>query len=163
MNKGVLFVSIFCKVKALDFYLLIFFYLKIILFLGLMTIYVECRPDETPSTEKINVEDTDDEFVIKKPDSNDPTYNEFLDELYQHDKSKGPSSSKSKRFAEAGNDYEKITVDSPKEFDIPAKPEANKDENYDQFLSHLYRHDELKRSRRMIVFRHDLSKKLKSV
>lgn len=128
-----------------------------------MAIHVECRPEENPSTQKINVEDTDDEFIIKKPASNDPTYNEFLDELYQHDKSKTPTSSKTKRFAEEGNDNEKLSVDSPKEFDIPAKPEANKDENYDLFLSHLYRHDELKRSRRMIVFRHDLSKKLKSV
>lgn len=123
-----------------------------------MVTLVECRPSqEIPSADKINVEDTDDEFIIKKPESKDPTYNEFLDELYQHDKSKVPSS-KTKRFAGEMDGNEKLTVDSPKEFDIPAKPEAHKDENYDQFLSHLYRHDELKRSRRTIVFRHDLSK-----
>lgn len=117
---------------------------------SLTTFCVNCHPAEDPSKATINVQDTDDEFIIMKPsNTNDPTYDKFLDELYRHDESKKP---KSKRSSEAESD--KITVESPEEFEIPVKPSANTDENYDQFLSHLYRHDELKRSRRMIVFRH---------
>lgn len=122
--------------------------------LSLLTFYVQCRPEEPSKTDTINVEDTDDEFVIKKPVSNGPTYDKFLDELYRHDESKTPIS-KAKRNAEEGNDHEKLPVETPEEFNIPAKPDEHQDQNYDQFLSHLYRHDELKRSRRMIVFRHE--------
>lgn len=110
---------------------------------------MDCRPEDTPSSDKINVNDTDDEFVIKKPEIKDQAYDKFLDELYQHDEAKKP---KSKRNAE--NVEEKLTVESPQEFEIPVKPVNPGDENYDKFLTHLYRHDELKRSRRMIVFRH---------
>ena len=114
---------------------------------------MNCRPEE-PTTDRINVEDTDDEFIISKPASNGPKYDEFLDELYRHDANKTPIS-KTKRDAEEGNGHEKLPVETPEEFNIPNKPEEHHDENYDQFLTHLYRHDELKRSRRMIVFRHD--------
>jgi hypothetical protein len=125
--------------------------LQIMVVLGLSAILVNCRPED-PRTDTINVQDTDDEFIIKKPDTTDPAYNEFIDELYKHDENKKP---KSKRNVEDEEGHVKLTVESPKEFEIPVKPESHTDENYDQFLSHLYRHDELKRSRRMIVFRHD--------
>lgn len=128
--------------------------------LSLTTFCVLCRPT-TSSSAPINVEDTDDEFIIKKPVSNDPAYEEFFDELHRHDDSK--NASKSKRSAEEGNGHEKLTVAAPEEFDIPVKPQDHGDDNYDQFLTKLYRHDELKRSRRMIVFRHDSLKKSPSV
>lgn len=121
--------------------------------LSLATFTVFCRPEES-TIHSINVEDTDDEFIIHKPASNGPTYDKFLDELYRHDDSKTPIS-KTKRNAEEGNGHEKLPVETPEEFNIPLKPEEHQDQNYDQFLNHLYRHDELKRSRRMIVFRHD--------
>lgn len=95
--------------------------------------------------------DTDDEFIITKPEKKDEAYDKFLDELYQHDEAKKP---KSKRNANEENVGEKLTVESPEEFEIPVKPVEHEDENYDKFVTHLYRHDELKRSRRMIVFRH---------
>lgn len=125
-----------------------------------MILCVDCRPGDTPqdaSTDKINVEDTDDEFVIKKPDdANDPSYNQFISELYQHDQEKtSQQPPKAKRSADEETVPEKLTVESPKEFDIPVKPPVHQDENYDQFVTHLYRHDELKRSKRMIIFRHD--------
>lgn len=124
-----------------------------VVILCLTTYYVvQCRPEEA-TTDRINVEDTDDEFIIKKPASNGPTYDKFLDELYRHDESKTPIA---RRSAEEGNGHEKLPLETPEEFNIPKKPEEHHDENYDQFLSHLYRHDELKRSRRMIVFRHDI-------
>lgn len=134
--------------------------LQIFVALSLTTFCVLCHP-ETSSSAPINVEDTDDEFIIKKPDSKDPAYAEFFEELHRHDEDK--SASKSKRSAEEGNDHEKLTVEAPQEFEIPVKPHEHGDENYDQFLTHLYRHDELKRSRRMIVFRHDFLKKSPSV
>lgn len=111
---------------------------------------MNCRPEDTPS-DKINVPDSDDEFIITKPDIKDQAnYDKFLDELYQHDEAKKP---KTKRDAEE-KVGEKLTVELPEEFDVPVKPVAHEDEHYDQFLTHLYRHDELKRSKRMIVFRH---------
>lgn len=120
--------------------------------LSLTVFCANARPDST-ATDVINVEDTDDEFIIKKPEgASDPSYDKFLEELYKHDEGKKTTTVKSKRSAE-----EKITVESPEEFDIPVKPPVHQDENYDQFLSHLYRHDEQKneRTKRMIVFRHD--------
>lgn len=111
---------------------------------------INCRPENSTPSNKINVDDTDDEFIIKKPEIKDEAYDKFLDELYQHDESKKP---KSKRSAEEKAVEEKLTVETPEEFEIPVKP-VEKDENYDKFITHLYRHDELKRSRRMIVFRH---------
>lgn len=104
----------------------------------------------------INVQDTDDEFIIKKPgqsESKDPAYTEFFDELHRKDDGKTPA--KSKRSTDQGNDPEKLAVKLPDEYEIPAKPTETGDENYDQFLTKLYSHDELKRSRRMIVFRHE--------
>lgn len=113
---------------------------------------VNCRPENSTPSDKINVDDTEDEFIIKKPEIKDEAYDKFIDELYQHDHSKKPIS---KRSAEE-NIGEKLTVAAPEEFSIPVKPVAH-EENYDQFVTHLYRHDELKQSRRrkrMIVFRH---------
>lgn len=113
---------------------------------------VDCRPEDS-SADKLNVEDTDDEFIIKKPDSKAPAYDDFIKELYRHDEGKA---TKAKRSAEDVDGHEKLAVSSPEEFDIPSKPAGHTDGNYDQFLTHLYRHDELKRSRRMIVFRHEI-------
>jgi hypothetical protein len=120
----------------------------------LTTFCVNCHPEDPDAPKQtINVQDTDDEFIIKKPNTTDPAYDKFIDELYQHDSDK--QRPKARRNAEESPT--KLTVESPKEFEIPAKPQGKDDEHYDQFLSHLYRHDELKlkRSRRMIVFRHD--------
>lgn len=103
----------------------------------------------------INVEDTDDEFIIKKPVNTNHLTEEFIDELYKHDEAKKPKEKRETKEA-IDADAEKLTVESPKEFEIPVKPVLGQSENYDQFINHLYRHDELKkRSRRMIVFRHD--------
>jgi hypothetical protein len=98
----------------------------------------------------INVKDTDDEFTINKPNNSDPKYKEFLTELYRHDKAKEQKGNV-KRDTSA---HEKVNIEDPKAFDIPAKPAA-KDEKYGSFLSHLYRHDDLKRSKRMIVYRYN--------
>lgn len=112
-------------------------------------VFVNCRPENSTPGNKINVEDTEDEFIIKKPEIKDETYDKFIDELYQHDESK----KKTRRSAEE-KVGERLTVETPEEFEIPIKPGNGEDENYDKFVTHLYRHDELKRSRRMIVFRH---------
>lgn len=69
----------------------------IILFVcWLSTFYCDARPsdDKQHHTNPIDVHDTDDEFVIKKPQSEDPKYTDFLDELYKHDNEKQPSKSK---------------------------------------------------------------------
>lgn len=120
---------------------------------------VDCRPQDPPAA-LINVEDTDDEFEIKRPDAitdakDTTTYNDFIKELYRHDADK---TTKAKRSAEANDGHGKLPVSPPEEFEIPPKPVAYADQHYDQFLTNLYRHDELKRSRRMIVFRHDILK-----
>lgn len=120
--------------------------------LSFTTLCINCRPDGT--SDKLNVEDTDDEFIIKRPDAKDPAYDDFIKELYRHDQDKA---TKAKRSAEADDGLEKLPVLSPEEFNIPSKPAVHTDEN-DQFITNLYRHDELKRSRRMIVFRHEIFK-----
>ena len=114
-----------------------------------MILSVLCRPDDDSKPALIGVEDTEDEFVIKKPETENPAYNEFLDELYKHDDEK---KSKSKR--DTNDADEKLTVEIPEEFEMLLQPPRGQ-ENYDEFVDHLYRHDELKRSRRMIVFRHE--------
>lgn len=160
--KSTFFISLFTSTKL---------FIKVfVAALSLTTFCVNCRPETDTSTTNatINIEDTDDEFVIKKPSNkDDPKYVEFVDELYHHDEAK-KQHPKTKRDslptqvaeAAAKNDHEKLTVELPNEFDIPAKPSVSKDGQYDEFLTHLYRHDELKlkRSRRMIVFRHDYLK-----
>lgn len=45
------------------------------------------------SRQIVTVEDTPDEFIIKRPTQNNPGYNDFLNYLYRNDKAK----SKSKR------------------------------------------------------------------
>ena len=134
---------------------MLFTFLQVILLLAYqLTIFAvcECRPSSTDKPDTVNVQDTDDEFVIKKPQTVDAKYTDFLDELYRHDKTK--TASKSKRDAS-----DKIDIDESKlQFDVPQKPlESVKSEDYDKFLSELYRHDELKRSKRMIVFRYTLA------
>lgn len=132
-----------------------------------MTLFVHCRPETSPPAtgESINVEDTDDEFEIKKPTAKDPKYDDFIDELYRHDEAKKP---KSKRDADQDG-LGKLTIETPAEYEIPAKPSSSADGNYDEFLNHLYRHDELKRieravrAKRMIIFRHEHFKKRRSV
>lgn len=122
-----------------------------------MTIFhCDCRPqndDKSDTNKPLDVKDTEDEFVIKKPsdaDLTDPKYSDFLDELYRNDKSK--QSAKTKRDVS-----EKIAVENPKgELDIPNKPLSSVDPaSYDRFISHLYANDKLKREKRspMIVFR----------
>jgi hypothetical protein len=120
--------------------------------------------DKNKQPSVIDVEDTEDEFVIKKPENAGPVYDQFLEELYQHDQ--GKNTTKPKRSAdEEEKNSEKLTVEAPEEFDIPVKPALNVDDNYDQFLTHLYRHDEEKRTRqkRMIVFRHESLRESQSV
>lgn len=117
-----------------------------------MLLNVDSRPEDPPSDKDlINVEDTDDEFIIKKPAKDSFAYDDFIKELYRHDADKA---TKAKRSAEAADGLGRLPV-SPQEFEIPPKPSAYADQHYDQFLTNLYRHDELKRSRRMIVFRHE--------
>lgn len=129
--------------------------------LSLTVLCANGRPDDSKPSDVINVEDTDDEFIIKKPaGASDPSYDKFLEELYRHDEGKKTSTVAAIVKREADQEEaapEKLTVESPEEFDIPVKPALHQDENYDQFLSHLYRHDEQKneRTKRMIVFRHD--------
>ncbi|CRK90606.1 CLUMA_CG004308, isoform A [Clunio marinus] len=120
-------------------------FLIILMVICLMAFNVNCRPENSSSSDVINVEDTDDEFIIKKPTSMGPAYQQFLDELYRHDlkKAKIP---KAKRNAEDDPAFNKLTVESPNEFDIPVKPPLGTNENYDQFLSHLYRKDEAKKN-----------------
>lgn len=124
----------------------------------LITSHVYCRPEEElkdSQSDLLNVTDTDDEFIIKKPVNVDPKYQEFLDELYRGDKEKNVEK-KTKRETET------IPVDNPKEYIIPEKP-VNGDENYDKFISELYSHDEAKklrdskltRQKRMLIFRHE--------
>jgi hypothetical protein len=122
-------------------------------------LHVQCRPEEEtkekPQSELLDVADTDDEFIIKKPANVDPKYQDFLDELYRHDDVKN-SEKKTKRETET------IPVDDPKEYIIPEKP-VNGDENYDKFISELYSHDDAKklrepkltRQKRMLIFRHE--------
>ncbi|KAG5681503.1 hypothetical protein PVAND_010930 [Polypedilum vanderplanki] len=119
----------------------------------LTTFLCESRPQsddgKKADVDGINVQDTDDEFVIKKPESTDQKYTDFLDELYKHDSEK--QGTKSKRDVS-----DKIDIDESKaQFDIPKKPLATVNSaDYDKFLGELYKHDELKRSERMIVFRY---------
>lgn len=128
------------------------FCLQLFMALCLAALCVNCRPaDPAPREDLIDVEDTDDEFKIPKPaDPTDPSYTEFLNELYKND----PSKQKPKAKRETQPD--KLTVETPQEYNIPAKP-ASQDPKYDQYLTNLYRHDEekLHRSKRMIVFRHE--------
>lgn len=101
------------------------------------------------------MEDSEDEFIIKKPTSTDQKYDDFIKELYRKDENKQGTKSKRSTPAEA-----LLTVESPNEYEIPAKPSTT-DGQYDEFLSELYRHDELKkrssrslkRIRRTLVFR----------
>lgn len=94
----------------------------------------------------INVKDSEDEFIIKKPDSlSDPEYNKFLEELYRQD------SGKHQKISKRSSDQEHLPL-NPDEFDIPDKPK-NEDKNYESFVKELYRQDTLKRNKRMIVFR----------
>ena len=53
------------------------------------------------SRQLVTVEDTPDEFIIKRPTKNDPSYDEFLTYLYRNDKAK----SKSKREIKSMSDF----------------------------------------------------------
>lgn len=125
--------------------------------MSLTAISANCRPETEQPPATIDVDETEDEFIIKKPTSTDQKYDDFIKELYRNDGNK--QGAKSKRSAA---DEVQLTVESPNEYEIPAKP-SNTNGQYNEFLSELYRHDELKkrssrslkRSRRMIVFRHD--------
>lgn len=100
-----------------------------------------CRPQN----DKIDIHDTDDEFVIKKPQNSDPKYTDFLDELYKHDSAKQSASPKSKRDLNTQDD--KIMFDDPNLF-YDTQPIMEKT------VSQLYQSNEFKRSKRMILFRY---------
>lgn len=112
------------------------------------------------NVEKLDVQDTDDEFIIKKPSKVDPKYKDFLDELYRKDNVKN-ADKKTKREAEAV----KAPVEDAKEYVIPEKPQSGVNENYDKFISELYSHDaekqvnqqptKLHRQKRMLIFRRE--------
>lgn len=100
-----------------------------------------CRPQN----DKLDIHDTDDEFVIKKPDNVDTKYTDFLDELYKHDTAKQSATpSKSKRDLSGQDD--KILFDDINSFDDETQPLIEK------IVSH--HSDEIKRSKRMILFRY---------
>lgn len=109
-----------------------------------------------PTVDKLNVQDTDDEFVIKKPQHQDPHYKDFIDTLYRHDHVK--NSEKTKRET-----AENLPVEDANEYVIPEKPQSGVDENYDKFISHLYSQDtekqvnqtNLHRQKRALLFRHE--------
>lgn len=130
--------------------------------MSLTAFLADCRPETEQPPATIDVEETDDEFIIKKPTSTDQKYDDFIKELYRKDENKQGAKSKRNAPAEVP-----LTVESPNEYEIPSKP-LNTDGQYDDFLSELYRHDELKkrssrslkRSRRMIVFRQWLFNKI---
>lgn len=118
--------------------------------LSWMTTFCNCRPQNgDDKTDLINVHDTEDEFVIKKPDSADPKYTDFLDELYRHDTAKKDSKSKRDISDASKNIPEKVPIET-NTFDIKA---ITTDENNTNSLSHLYRNDNSKRNKRMIIFR----------
>lgn len=108
--------------------------------------------------EKLDVTDTEDEFIIKKPSNDDPKYKDFLDELYRKDNVKN-SDKKTKREAE------ELPVEDAKEYVIPEKPQSGINESYDKFISHLYSQDSekkvhqqptsLHRHKRMLIFRQE--------
>lgn len=98
-----------------------------------------CRPQN----DKLDVHDTDDEFVIKKPENSDPKYTDFLDELYKHDSAKQSASPKSKRDLNLNTQDDKIMFDDPNLFYDTEKT-----------VSQLYQSNEFKRSKRMILFRY---------
>ena len=113
-------------------------------------------PIEEKKQEKIGVDDTPDEFEFHKPSETDQKYDEFLDELYAHDGTKGKEVARVARDTSA---VPKLEIEQT-EFDIP-KPKDT-DEKYEDFLDHLYKHDTIKehssttvasRKKRMIVFR----------
>lgn len=121
--------------------------------LNILVLLICCKvilgyPQNSSNDALIDVEDTDDEFIIKKPASqNDPEYNKFLEELYRQDG--GKQQTRSKR----NSDDEHLPLPIlPDEFDIPDKPKSE-DKNYESFVKELYRQDTLKRNKRMIVFR----------
>lgn len=99
-----------------------------------MVTFCNCRPQN----DKIDIKDTSDEFVITKPESTDPKYTDFLDELYKGDQAKQPA--KSKRDTYALDD--KILYDYLNSFDDTPV----------EIVSH--QHAELKRNKRMILFRY---------
>ena len=100
-----------------------------------------CRPQN----DKLDIHDTDDEFVIKKPDNTDPKYTDFLDELYKHDSAKQSASPISKRDLSTQDD--KIMFDDPNLF-YDTQPIMEKT------VSQHYQSNEFKRSKRMILFRY---------
>ena len=102
------------------------------------TFYCDCRPaDDKKDTNPIGVKDTEDEFVITKPETVDAKYTDFIDELYKHDNEK--KAGKSKR--DLSNVSEASIHDESISFDL-AVNEIIRD-NEDE-----------KRGRRMLVFRY---------
>lgn len=110
---------------------------QVIFFLCCFVTFCTCRPQN----DKIDIKDTSDEFVINKPESTDPKYTDFLDELYKKDQAKQPAP-KSKRDTRTYD--EKFAYDYLNSFDDTAVME--------EIVSHQYA--ELKRSKRMILFRY---------
>lgn len=108
---------------------------------------INCRPQN----DKLDIQETDDEFVFKKPDNTDSKYTDFLDELYKHDtEKKSATSTKTKR--DLGSQDDKIFFDDPNLFD----KNENTHPTMEKIVSHLYQSDEFKRSKRMILFRYFL-------
>jgi hypothetical protein len=101
--------------------------------------FSNCRPQ----TDKLDVHDTDDEFVIKKPEHTDNKYTDFLDELYKHDTEKQSATPKSKR-----------DTNNPNSFDVYSPHQQQQDPIMEQIVSHLIVDDELKRRKRSILFRY---------
>lgn len=140
------------------------FCFQIFLVANIFIVEMCCHPSpdqvQQPNAEKlIDVQDTDDEFVIKKPQQvNQPQYKEFLDTLYRQDSVKN-SDKKTKRET-----ADELPVEDAMEYVIPEKPKSGVDENYDKFISNLYSQDtekhvsqqsNLHRQKRALIFRHE--------
>jgi hypothetical protein len=109
---------------------------QVVCFLCCLVTLCNCRPQN----DKIDIHDTSDEFVITKPESTDPKYTDFLDELYKKDQEKQPAKSKRDTYAQD----DKIIYDYLNSFDDTPIVE--------EIVSH--HHIEMKRGKRMILFRY---------
>lgn len=115
--------------------------IKLVLVCWMSTLYCESRPaDEPKKHDPIDVHDTDDEFEIKKPESTDQKYTEFIDELYKHDTNKKPSKTKRdlSKVSEASIHAELKSLDITEQL------------AYENILDN----DDVNRGRRMIIFRY---------
>lgn len=115
--------------------------------------FSDCRPQQT---DKLDIHDTDDEFVIKKPENTDTKYTDFLDELYKHDTEKQSAAPKSKRDT---SNHDELLVDQNSYDMYPSQQQQQQEAIMEQIVSHLIEKEEeddneFKRRKRSILFRY---------